>query len=218
MAAAGTLLSDLDGSGGGGGDGDLVQKILSDLNIPSSSSDSGAFRGANIPPAMPAQTPQSYNQMNSGSVQPMTMDSRIPTSHMIGSDHPTPADFAAAMTGARVDSSAMYAPASSNNMMSPMNPTNSLNSMQHMPGAMAYDPPSKNIYGTVLSEIKVPAVVAILFFIFSLPPVRVLVAHYLPSLIKATGEFHITGLLTISVIVAITFWILQRIIAPLLSL
>jgi hypothetical protein len=33
MAAAGTLLADLD-TQGGGGDGDLVQKILSDMNIP----------------------------------------------------------------------------------------------------------------------------------------------------------------------------------------
>ena len=146
------------------------------------------------------------------STQQMAMDSRIPTSHMIGNEHPTPADFAAAMVGARVDPAAMYAPA--NTMMPPSN----FQQQQPMPGTMAYDPPSKNIYGSILSEIKVPAVVAILFFIFSLPPVRVLVAHYMPSFIKATGEFHITGLFAISIIVGITFWILQRIIAPLLSL
>ena len=46
MAAAGTLLSDLDGSGGGG-DGDLVQKILSDMNIPSGGSGGG---GRPVPP------------------------------------------------------------------------------------------------------------------------------------------------------------------------
>jgi hypothetical protein len=200
MAAAGTLLSDLDGSGGGGGDGDLVQKILSDMNISSDGQGQGqGQRHANIPPALPAQ---SYNQM-SGSTQPMTMDSHIPTSHMIGNEHPTPADFAAAMAGAHAQQP-IYAPVQQHTMP--------------VPGAVAYEAPSKNIYSTVISEIKIPFVVAILFFIFSLPPIRVLVAHYMPGLIKATGEFHITGLLVISSMVALTFWILQRIIAPLLSL
>ena len=222
MAAAGTLLSDLDGSGTVGGDGDLVQKILSDMNIPSDSSQgSGAFRGsahapalAPGPPPLPAQTPQSYNQM-AGSTQPMMMDSRIPTSHMIGNEHPTPADFAAAMVGSRVDPGAMYGTASASASAGHAYPQQG----QPIPGSMPYDAtPSKNIYGTILGEIKIPAIVALLFFIFSLPPVRVLVAHYMPSLIKATGEFHITGLLVISMMVGITFLILQRIIAPLLSL
>lgn len=194
MAAAGTLLSDLDGSGGGGGgDGDLVQKILSDMNI---SSDNNASRSANVPPPLPAQ---SYNQMAS-STQPMTMDSRIPTSHMIGSEHPTPADFAAAMAGYAAPMPSQQA------------------SQQPVPGAVAYESPSKNMYGTLVSEIKIPFLVAILFFIFSLPPIRVLVAHYMPALIKATGEFHISGLFVISGMVGMTFWFLQRIIAPLLSL
>jgi len=215
MAAAGTLLSDLDGSGAVGGDGDLVQKILSDMSI-TSDNGSGAFRGAS-PPPLPAQTPQSYNQMPS-STQPMTMDSHIPTSHMIGNQHPTPADFAAAMAGARVDPGAMYAAAPmQGNPMMPMGPMSPM-AGQAIPGSAAYDPPSKNIYGSILGEIKIPAVVALLFFVFSLPPIRVLVAHYMPSLIKATGEFHITGLLAISIMVGMTFWILQRIIAPLLSL
>ena len=214
MAAAGTLLSDLDGSGTSGGDGDLVQKILSDMNISSDGGQgSGAFRGSSSPPPMPAQTPHSYNQMPS-STQPMTMDSQIPTSHMIGNQHPTPADFAAAMAGARVDPGAMYAPV--NPMMNYGQGQGQ--QQQPIPGSAAYDPPSKNIYGSILGEIKIPAVVALLFFVFSLPPVRVLVAHYMPSLIKATGEFHITGLLAISIMVGVTFWVLQRIIAPLLSL
>ena len=217
MAAAGTLLSDLDGSGTVGGDGDLVQKILSDMNIPSDSSQgTGAFRGSS-PPPLPAQTPQSYNQM-AGSTQPMTMDSRIPTSHMIGNEHPTPADFAAAMVGSRVDPGAMYGNASASASAGHAYPQQQ-GQGQPIPGSMPYDAtPSKNIYGTILGEIKIPAIVALLFFVFSLPPVRVLVAHYMPSLIKATGEFHITGLLVISMMVGITFWILQRIIAPLLSL
>ena len=199
MAAAGTLLSDLDGSGGA--DGDLVQKILSDMNIPTNS-------GARpVPPPMQQGQPQQQQGYNpASSTQNMTMDSRIPTSHMIGSEHPTPADFAAAMVGvasSRPDVASMSASYTA----------------APMPGfAEAPASESKNIYSRIVAEIKVPFVVAILFFIFSLPPVRVLVSHYMRSLIKPTGELNLLGLLFISGIVGAVFWLLQRVIAPLLSL
>lgn len=205
MASAGTLLSDLDGNdGGGGGDGDLVQKILADMNIPNTSESARGNQGMPPPPPpMPQQAPPGYGQMPS-SMQGVTMDSRIPTSHMIGNEHPTPADFAAAMVGvasSRPDIAAMAAPVG-----------------QPMPGTATYEPPSKNIYGTVLQEAKVPLVVAFLFLVFSLPPIRVLIAHYAPSLIRPTGEYHMTGLLAVSILVGLCFWLLQRVIAPLLSL
>jgi len=122
---------------------------------------------------------------------------------MIGNEHPTPADFAAAMVGlggqreVGADIQGGYVQPSV-----PISPPSS----------------SKNLYGRVMDEIKVPFVVAILFFIFSLPPIRILVSHYMPRLIQPTGEFHITGLLLTSAIVGGTFWLLQRVIAPLLSL
>jgi hypothetical protein len=202
MAAAGTLLADLD-TQGGGGDGDLVQKILSDMNIPTGEQRRPA------PPPLPAQTPV-YQQQMASSTQPITMDSRIPTSHMIGNEHPTPADFASAvgpMQGA-------YGQMPMGQM-----PSMPMGHMGQGQGQMPqYDTPSKNIYSRVLEELKVPLVVAILFFVFSLPPIRVLIAHYIPSLVKQTGEFHTTGLLTVSALSGLTFWVLQRVIAPLLSL
>lgn len=208
MASAGTLLSDLDErgeGGGGGGDGDLIQKILADMNIPSGGGGGGMPSGMPPPPPpMPQQTPHAYAQMPS-SMQHVAMDSHIPTSHMIGNEHPTPADFAAAMVGvasSRPDIAAMAAPVG-----------------QPMPGAVAtYEAPSKNLYGTVLQEAKIPLIVAFLFLVFSLPPIRILIAHYAPSLIRPTGEYHMTGLLAVSVLVGASFWILQRVIAPLLSL
>jgi hypothetical protein len=205
MASAGTLLSDLDErGGGGGGDGDLVQKILADMNIPSGGGGGGGGMPP-PPPPMPQQAPPGYGQMPS-SMQQVTMDSHIPTSHMIGNEHPTPADFAAAMVGvasSRPDIAAMAAPVG-----------------QPMPGAIptTYEAPSKNLYGTVLQEAKVPLVVAFLFLVFSLPPIRVLIAHYAPSLIRPTGDYHMTGLLAVSLLVGVSFWVLQRVIAPLLSL
>lgn len=207
MAAAGTLLADLD-TQGGGGDGDLVQKILSDMNIPTGEQRRPA------PPPLPAQTPV-YQQQMASSTQPIAMDSRIPTSHMIGNEHPTPADFAAAVGPMQGSYSSMpMGQMPMGQMQMPMG------QMQMPMGQMPpqYDTPSKNIYSRVLEEMKVPLVVAILFFIFSLPPIRVLITHYIPSFVKQTGEFHTTGLLTVSALTGLTFWVLQRVIAPLLSL
>ena len=206
MAAAGTLLADLD-TQGGGGDGDLVQKILSDMNIPTGEQRRPA------PPPLPAQTPV-YQQQMASSTQSIAMDSRIPTSHMIGNEHPTPADFASAvgpMQGA-------YAGQMGQMPSMPSMPMGQMGQMGQMPMAQGYETPSKNIYSRVLEELKVPLVVAILFFVFSLPPIRVLIAHYIPSFVKTTGEFHTTGLLTVSALTGLTFWVLQRVIAPLLSL
>ena len=202
MAQAGTLLSDLDGQTGGS-DGDLVQKILSDMNQPSQ-------RGPPPPPPMPQQTPPQYSQMPS-TTAPMTMDSRIPTTHMIGNEHPTPADFAAAMHGMNGQQGGHMAP--HQQYAAPIG---------MMPGAqpslMTQQSTSKNIYGRILDEIKTPLLVAFLFLTFSLPPVRVLIAHYLPSILKPTGELTMLGLAGIAATAGSIFWFLQRVIAPLLSL
>jgi hypothetical protein len=214
MAAAGTLLSDLDGTSGGG-DGDLVQKILSDMNIPSGGGSASGGGGRPVPPPMQQQMhmPQQQGGMNrdpgyASSTQNMTMDSRIPTSHMIGNEHPTPADFAAAMTGVasvRPDVASMSAPFTHQQA----------SSGEAMPG---FAPAKANIYGRIVQEIKVPFVVALLFFVFSLPPIRVLVSHYMRTMIKPTGELNMIGLAFISLVVGAVFWLLQRVIAPLLSL
>jgi len=219
MAAAGTLLADLDGQSGGS-DGDLVQKILSDMNIPTS----GGQRVA--PPPLPAQTPMYQQQMPSSTAH-INMDSHIPTSHMIGNEHPSPADFAAAMNGNQASGMPMSG-MSGMPAMSGMSGMPSMSGMPAMPGmpGMSGLPgmsanqgqPSKNLYGKILDELKIPFVVSILFFLFSLPPIRVLVSHYMPSFIKQTGDFNTLGLLAVSLLVGLTFWLLHRVIAPLLSL
>lgn len=220
-SGAGTLLADLD-TQTGGGDGDLVQKILSDMNIPTGGGGERERRAA-APPPLPAQTPIYQQQMSANSTQQLSMDSRIPQSHMIGNEHPTPADFASAigpmqsvpgMPGMPGMPSMPFTQQQQNFPQNPYAQGGQQN--PHMVGG--YEAPSKNLYGRVLEEMKVPFVVALLFFVFSLPPIRVLIAHYLPSLIKQTGEFQTTGLVVVSFLTGVTFWLLQRVIAPLLSL
>jgi hypothetical protein len=215
-SGAGTLLADLD-TQTGGGDGDLVQKILSDMNIPTGGGE--RERRAAAPPPLPAQTPIYQQQMSANSTQQLSMDSRIPQSHMIGNEHPTPADFASAigpMQSVPGLASMPSMPFAQQQQHFPQNPY--AQGGQHQQMAGGYEAPSKNLYGRVLEEMKVPFVVALLFFVFSLPPIRVLIAHYVPSLIKQTGEFQTTGLVVVSLLSGVTFWLLQRVIAPLLSL
>jgi hypothetical protein len=208
MSGAGTLLSDLEGGDGPamGGDNDLVQKILADVN-------GGPSGGQGMPQQLPARANPGYNSgmyappPNQGAVGGMAMDSRIPTAHVIGNDHPTPGDFARAMAG--LTTGPIAAPAAGQGA-----PYISAQSME----APSYEPPKKNLYSRLIDEAKVPFVVGFLFFVFSLPPVRILFAHYVPQLVKATGEFQLLGLLVVSLIVGATFWLLQRVIVPLLSL
>ncbi len=203
MAQAGTLLSDLDGQAGGN-DGDLVQQILQDMNIPTGGGGGGGGgahpqpSGRGPPPPLPQQQ-HVYQQQMATTTAPLTMDSRIPTAHIIGNEHPTPAEFAAVVGGQAVPG---YAPAPS----------------AQMQVQMQYAPPQKGFTSRILDELKVPFVVALLFFVFSLSPIRVLVGHYLPSMIRPTGDFTFVGLAAIAGIVGAVFWLLHRVIAPLLSL
>ena len=199
MATAGTLIADLEPSAPAA-DGDYVQKILADMNISNSPAAAAPSQRA-LPPPLPAQAPI-YQQQVAPSMQQMTMDGQIPTSHMIGNQHPTPADFAAAVGGAPL--------AQAHGALMP-------GAQQYQQQAPVYQE-QKNFYGRLLDEIKVPFIVALLFFAFSLPPIRILIAHYVPSLIKQTGEFQLYGLLAVSGLVGLVFWLLQRVIAPLLSL
>jgi len=194
MAAAGTLLQDLDSTSGG--DNDLVQRILSDMNAPSGP------QARPPPPPLPQQSNPQDQMIGSGNSH-MTMDSTIPTSHMIGNQHPSPADFAAAVAGSRSDMAFNAMP------------------VGQMPGSQAVvAAPQKSSWlpSFLLEELKVPFMAGFLFFLFSLPPIRILMSHYLPSIVKQTGEYSLLGLAIVSLILAVTFWILQRIVAPLLSL
>ena len=58
---------------------------------------------------------------------------------------------------------------------------------------------------------------SIVFFVFSLPFLNILFAHYIPYLVKGTGELTIIGLIVKSLLAGLVFWIFHRIVAPLLT-
>jgi len=195
---SGTLLSDLDSSPTSTDDS-AVQRILNEMNgSPQLSPPQLQVRA----PQAPAQ--QVINSPNPNSIMQHSMDNQPATAHMIGMDHPTNADFASMMYNQRAPQqqqqyAQVQAPQPQWNMQPP-----------------AYAAHGKSYMSDIIKEAKTPLLVSILMFIFSLPVVNIMVSHYFPSFVKGTGELTTFGLLLKSILAGSAFWILQRIIAPLL--
>jgi hypothetical protein len=95
-------------------------------------------------------------------------------------------------------------------------------------GAAAYAPPApqgyvprvpkKTFVTKIMEEFKTSFLVTVLVFVFSLPVVNFLFAHYLPSMVKPTGELTPIGLGVKALAAGGAFWVLQRVIVPLLTL
>lgn len=191
------------------GDGDLVQNILAEMNGMGGASGGGSATGGQMPPALQGGV---INAPNPNSVAQHTLDNGPATSHIIGGQHPSPGDFQQAMygggQGGKVQPAdswgagmAEYAPA-----------------QQARAPAVASKPAGKSFTARVLDEFRIPFFVVILVFVFSLPVVNFLFAHYVPWMTKPTGELTTVGLLVKSVGAGAAFWIIQRVIVPLLSL
>jgi hypothetical protein len=188
-----TLLSDLDSSPPSGRDGDLVDQILNEMN----------GGGNTLPPPMPSGFPSNSGTISAPSqntvVNSHVMDSGPARSHMIGNSQPTPSDFAAAMQGG-----GGYAPVNDSQLPKPSFPA-------------AYKQ-RKSLVQRMTDEFKVPILVAIIVFAFSLPVVNFLFAHYFPSMMLPTGQLTTVGLVIKSLGAGVFFWVLQRVIVPLFSL
>lgn len=210
MATSGTLLSDLDSgqAQGAANDGDLVRKIFADMNVP----------GGGNP--IVNGVGQMISAPNPNTIAPMAMDPTPATSHIIGKDHPTPADFAAAMHGVPRMNEGNIPPPMPGQMAQQLMPPGAWNPyLNQQPQQPVVDMGSKkNMYARIADEVKIPILVTILVFVFSLPFLNVLFSHYIPSLLKPTGDLTTVGLLVKSVLAGASFWVLQRVIAPLLSL
>ena len=146
------------------------------------------------------------------------MDNGPVTSHIIGRDHPTPGDFAAAIHGvSRTEMAGTMPPPMAANGMMPQGQYAPYMGQQQAPMMMP-QVPQKNMYARIADELKTPILVSILVFVFSLPFLNILISHYAPMLLKPTGDFTSIGLLLKSVAAGGVFWVLQRVIAPLISL
>ena len=55
-------------------------------------------------------------------------------------------------------------------------------------------------------------------FVFSLPLINILFAHYLPRMVLPTGQLTSLGLLMKAGAAGGAFWLLQRVIVPLFNL
>jgi len=139
------------------------------------------------------------------------MDTVPATAHIIGKDHPSSGDFQAAIQQG-------YASQGPMPMMAP--PSGMQQAAWQPPQQMPMqipEPPRK--WSTfIFDELKMPILVSLLVFIFCLPILNVVIANYVPYLVKSTGDLTTLGLVLKSLLAGSTFWILQRIIVPLLSL
>lgn len=189
-----TLLSDLEGSPSK--DGDLVDQILKEMNTGPS----------------PASSMQAGQLPNTAMVERM-MDASPATAHMIGNSQPTPGDFAAAIHGAHGQGQGQgHQPQAAG-----QGDTYAAAPTQQAP-PVYYAPSKRTLMQRFGEEFKIPILVAVLVFVFSLPVVNFLFAHYLPSMVLATGQLTVIGMLIKSLAAGVFFWILQRVIVPLFSL
>ena len=198
MAQAGTLLSDLDSKPPvfSNKDDDLVNKILTDMNIPSQSN--------------PIMSPPSGNgnrvmsSPNPNSTYPVAMDPGTATAHMIGKDYPTPADFAHLMHSPQFShGGSQFANVPQQSPRITQQPT----LVESFKG---------NMYSDIMSQIKQPLLVAIIIFIVSLPIINVLIGHYLPSLLRIGGDLTTAGLGVKALIGGFLFWFIQKVLVPLM--
>ena len=200
MSNAGTLLSDLTDKSGGGDD-DLVQKIFAEMNGPSGGN---TMQPPALAPAPSARASMAPGLAPVGAMSQIAMDPSASTAHMIGGQHPTPADFA----------HAMYA---SGQGAVPMNPYLS------MPPPQGFQPAQEQqrsiwsaVSMSVTRELKTPLLVALIVFVVSLPFVNTMIGLYLPSLLRMGGDLTTVGLALKSLIGGLLFWVLNRIVAPLI--
>jgi hypothetical protein len=201
MSEAGTLLSDLDGARPS--DTDLVDSILTDLNQPSAAN---PVMHTNSPPPAGARMPMQAAPPPPN-MYPNSSDPAVATAHMIGRDHPTPADFQRMMMSAQ-------GPLPYNAMAPQM--------QQSVPPQRtvqkeSYVAPEKNWQGQWIDELKQPLLVAIVVFIATLPAVNLLVSHYAPQLLSPGGDFTLVGKVARALLGGALYWIIQRVIGPLVA-
>jgi len=160
----------------------------------------------NILAEMNGGSRQVINEPSSNTAMaPRVMDNGPATAHVIGNQHPTPGDFAMAMnSNPQVQASNSMGSQATYNTPAPA------------PAPRA--PAKKSWVSRIFDEFRMPLLVTIIVFVFSLPVVNFLFAHYIPWMVLSTGQLTTVGLLIKSLAAGASFWIGQRVVIPLLSL
>lgn len=203
MSEAGTLLSDLNGAPPN--DVDLVDSILRDLNQPSGANP--VMSQGNAPPPAGARMIMQQAPPSMQTTYPNAADPAVPTAHMIGRDHPTEADFQRMMMAAQ-GPLPFNAMAPQMQAAAPQPPTQ----------PQVYEEPKKNWQGQWIDELKQPILVAIIVLLVTLPAVNLLVSHYAPQLLRPGGDLNTLGLVARALVSGILYWVMQRVVGPLVSL
>lgn len=211
MANAGTLLSDLEGKAPLSGDGDLVKMIYQDMNngndmrpgVPMAAAP-GGMSSPMMPMAPPQQSTQHYQ-----------MDTAPPTAHIIGGQHPTAADFAQMLQS----SAPGFAAGGNWGSAQGVNASSSQSQQAQLAAQIASMQASqgKAWSNYLAEEMKIPLLIAILVFVVNLPFLSVLVAHYAPWMLKASGDMNLYGQLGKALLVGFLFLGANRVILPLLG-
>lgn len=209
MATAGTLLSDLDSKQPLENDGDLVQKIMADMNL-SQGSGGNSMMPAAIPPAPSARAMHAQNSPNPNTVMQHTMDGAPATAHLIGNQHPSPADFAALMPN-----QGMFGPPG----LGGGSPYMQHQQMQAPPVPQYVEEEGwlKSSKASILREMKTPLLVAIIIFVVSLPVINTMIGIYFPRLLRIGGDLTTIGLALKAFCGGLFFWVLQRVLVPLVA-
>ena len=198
---SGTMLSDLGQGTPDNSDGDFVQRILADLNTSESASNPVMN---NMPP--PAGNGRVINSPNPNTTYPLAMDPATATAHMIGKDFPTAGDFSTMMNQS---SGAPY--------QQGQQQMGGGQQMQSQPPILTQLTTGKGYVNDLIHQMRQPLLVAIIFFIVSLPVINVLIGYYMPSLLRAGGDLTTVGLLVKSLGAGAAYWIILNVLVPLVS-
>ena len=193
---SGTMLSDLGQGAPDNSDGDFVQRILADLNTSESASNPVMN---SMPP--PAGNGRVINSPNPNTTYPLAMDPATATAHMIGKDFPTAGDFSTMMNQS---SGAPYQQGQGQQQ-------------QQQAPILTQLSTGKGYVNDLIHQMRQPLLVAIIFFVVSLPVINVLLGYYMPSLLRAGGDLTTVGLLVKSLGAGAAYWIILNVLAPLVS-
>ena len=200
MTSAGTLISDLDGKGPSGNDDDLVRQIMNDINSNGNNTMMPQQSMGQPPMGLPPPQLNSYKiqQPNANAIYTQSADPAVPTAHMIGREHPNPADFAQMMSNQAYGQGYPY-----------------MQQQQPIPAPVHQE--KSQWKEKLFEQMRQPILVALIVFVLSLPAVNVLFSYYAPNLLRSGGDLNNFGLLARASIAGLTFWTFQNVIAPLMN-